>query len=279
MRLNARIAALAAVATAATAGVGIAVAPLAAADAAPGTGSAFGASVSVTLLPGVLGPNGLTVDTGELAPSSSAGPTSNSVADVPLHGVVHARAISSKATNIDGRVNATAEILGASLPVLAPALGATPRADVLRARCTGTPDGVTGSSEVVGLNLGRLGTVPITGKPNQTIDVPQVLRVVINEQVRAADGSLTVTALHVRLLGGSATGRLGSGDIRLASATCGLGTSITPPPTTPPTEPGGGGQGGGGQQGGGGAQGGGGQVSVIPSGAPQTGDGTLADAR
>jgi hypothetical protein len=184
-----------------------------------------------------------------------------------LHGLVQARAITSSALNRKGAVEATAAVLAASLPVLQSATGATPTAQVLRAVCAGTNGGVVGHSDVVGLNLGRLGTVPVSGRPNQAIDLPQVLRVVVNEQVRGADGSLTVTALHIRLLGGGVTGQLGSGDIRLASATCGRGTKSVPPATTrpptvrPTTPPG---------------PRTSGQVSVVPAGAPQTGDGTRA---
>ncbi|TDP91835.1 choice-of-anchor P family protein [Labedaea rhizosphaerae] len=287
MRFNARLAGLAAMATVVGGGIagvmGI-TAPPASAQAAPGTGHAYGAYAAVTLLPGVLTRDGLNLDTGVLAPSSTSGPASASVVDVPLRGVVTAQAITSSTSRTATTVTARAAIVDLRLPVLAAALGGTPSVQVLRAKCTGTGMGTAGSSEIAGVNLGRLGTVPVTGAPNQTIDVPQVARIVLNEQVKDIDGSITVTALHVTLLGGSVTGKLGSGDIRLASATCGMGPGTTTPPTTPPTvpstptvptppphqptvtpnAP---------------ADQGGHQVRVVPAGAPQTGDGSLAGRR
>ena len=281
MRFNARIAGLTAAVTLTGGAIAGVAAPVASASAAPGTGHAYGASAAVTLLPGVLGQGGLTVDTGLLARSSTAGPTTASVADVPLRGIIHARAItsSSESNSTDGTVKGYAAILDATLPVLGTAVGGTPSARVLRARCTSTTTQVTGASQIVGLDLGRLGTIPISGEPNQTIEVPQIAKIVLNEQHRDSDGSLTVTALHVSLLGGTLTNALGHGDIRLASVTCGLGSGGTT--TTPPTTPGGGGEGGGGQTGDDGGNGGGqgSQVKVIPSGAPQTGDGTMAAFR
>ena len=277
MRFNARLAVLAAMATIVGGGIAWLTAPAASAQAAPGTGHAYGAFAAVTLLPGVVTRDGLNLNTGALAESSTSGPANASVVDVPLRGVVTAQAITSSSARTATTVTTRAAIVDVRLPVLGAALGGTPSVQVLRAKCTGTGMGTAGSSEIAGVNLGRLGTIPVTGAPNQTIDVPQVARIVLNEQVKDLDGSLTVTALHVTLLGGSVTGKLGSGDIRLASATCGMGagTTTTPPtkPTvpTPPNKPtvtpnapvGQGGH----------------QVRVVPAGAPQTGDGSLAAQR
>jgi hypothetical protein len=277
MRFNARIAGLAAMVTIVGGGVAWIAAPAASADAAPGTGHAYGAFATVDLLPGVITQDGLHLDTGALAASSTNGPATASVADVPLRGILHAKAITSSSGRTATTVTAKAAIVDLQLPVLGAALGGVPSVRVLRAKCTGTGLTAAGSSEVAGVNLGRLGDIPITGAPNQTIEVPQVARIVINEQVRANDGSITVTALHVSLLGGSVTGKLGSGDLRLASATCGMGSGSTtnPPtkptqPTLPPTRPTVTPQAPTGQ---------GGQVHVVPQGAPQTGDGSLAAAR
>ncbi|SFI71757.1 hypothetical protein SAMN05421835_101556 [Amycolatopsis sacchari] len=247
--------------------------PAGAAATGPGDGSAYGASATVSLLPGVLGAPGLTVDTGRLASSSTGGPTSASVVDAPLKGLVTAKAITSSAKHdsTSGEVAATAAIVDAALPVLAPLAGRTPTARVISARCAGTADGVTGSSELAGLDLGRLGSLPVGTGPNRELGVPGVVRVIVNEQVRHADGSLTVNALHIKLLGGAVTGALGNGDVVLASATCGKATTPrgetstpTPAPTQAPPA---------------GAASGGGQVRVIPVGAPQTGDGSLATDR
>lgn len=137
---------------------------------------------------------------------------------------------------------------------------------MISSECKSTPDGITASSELAGLDLGKIGKLPVSTKPNQKLGVDGVLQVIVNEQIKHSDGSLTVNALHIKLLGGGVTGALGKGDIVLASATCAkvAGNPTTPPSTTKPAEP---------------STlpaEGPGQVKVVPVGAPETGDGTLA---
>ncbi|WP_406642572.1 choice-of-anchor P family protein [Amycolatopsis sp. WGS_07] len=257
-----------AVAVPALALLAAAVAPPAFADAP--AGSAYGASASVSLLPGVLGDKGITVDTGKIAPSSTAGPESAEVVNVPLKGLVTAKAISSSAKQdgSNGPVDAKASIVDAALPVLAPLAGSTPKARVISSECKSTPDGITASSELAGLDLGKIGKIPVSTKPNQKLGIDGVVQVIVNEQVKHSDGSLTVNALHIKLLGGDVTGALGKGDIVLASATCAkVAGNPTTPPTTKPSEPG--------KPTAPPAEGPG-QVTVVPVGAPETGDGSLA---
>lgn len=226
----------------------------------PVTGSAFGASAEVSLLPGVLkdiaGGKGITVETGRLAPSASTGPASASVADAPLKGLVTAKAISSSVVSDANSVASKASIVEATLPVLAAVAGRTPSARLISARCAAENGHVTGSSDLAGVVLGRLGTIPAATGPNQRLGVPGVAEIVVNEQTQRYDGGLEVTALHVKLLGGDATGALGSGDIKLASVTCGPAPERAPEAPPRPQAPG--------------------QVTVVPAGAPQTGDGSLA---
>ncbi|MDT8915437.1 choice-of-anchor P family protein [Amycolatopsis sp. PS_44_ISF1] len=242
-------------------------APPAVAAASP-AGSAYGASASVSLLAGVLGDTGvlgdkgISVDTGKLAPSSTDGPTSASIVDVPLKGLVTAKAVTSSAKqDSDRTIRSKAAIVDAALPVLAPLAGRTPKASVISSECKSTADGITASSDLANLDLGRIGELPAGTGANRKLGVPGVLQVIVNEQIKHSDGSLTVNALHVKLLGGETLGALGSGDIVLASSTCGkVAPAVVTPPTTPvkPPAPGPG------------------QVTIVPAGAPETGDGTLA---
>lgn len=231
----------------------------------PGSGSAYGADADVHLLPNVLGPGGLTVSTGKLAASSTSGPTSASVVDAALRGLVTAKVITSSSHHNadDGSVAENAAIVDATLPVLAPLAGSTPRASVISSQCHATSGGITGSSDLADLNLGRIGHISAS-TPNLTIGVPGVLKIVADEQIHHSDGSLTVNALHITLLGRGPLNALGSGDIVLASSTCGPAATVSTPPSTPsspgnpttaPTKP---------------------EVSVVPAGAPETGDGSLA---
>lgn len=227
-----------------------------------GAASAYGADADVHLLPSVLGPGGLTVSTGKLAVSSTSGPASATALDAALRGLVTAKVITSSAHHgiDDGSVTANAAVVDAALPVLAPLAGSTPRASVISSKCHATGDGITGSSDLADLDLGRIGHISAS-TPNLTIGVPGVLTIVANEQIHHADGSLTVNALHITLLGAGPLNALGSGDIVLASSTCGQATTVSTPPTSPsgpstnPTTP---------------------EVHVVPAGAPETGDGSLA---
>jgi hypothetical protein len=210
----------------------------------------------------VLGPGGLTVSTGKLAASSTSGPTSATAIDATLRGLVTAKVITSSAHHgiDDGSVTANAALLDAALPVLAPLAGSTPRASVISSQCHASGNGITGSSDLADLDLGRIGHISAE-TPNLTIGVPGVLKIVADEQIHHADGSLTVNALHITLLGAGPLNALGSGDIVLASSTCGPATAVSTPPSSPsspvptPTTP---------------------EVHVVPAGAPETGDGSLA---
>jgi hypothetical protein len=263
-----------AVGVAAAAVLAMAVAP-ADATTTTGTGSAYGAGASVSLLPGVLGSAGITIDTGDLAATSTAGPTSASTVDASLKGLVSAKVItsSSRHDTAADAVRTDAKIVHVALPVLAVLAGATPTASVITSECHGTASGVTGSSNLADLNLGKIGHVS-AATPNLKLGIPGVVQIVANEQIHNADGSLTVNALDIKLLGGSLTGAVGTGRIVLASSTCaktaalpgnpGVTSTRTPPPATTTAPPSGS------------TSPGTGEVSIVPAGAPETGDGTLA---
>lgn len=190
------------------------------ASAAPGDGSAYGVHVNVTLLgtPAVVA--------GPLAAASTAGPTTSTLASVNLPGIVTAKVIttSAKLDESTGAVTADAATAKVGLPLLA-ALG-TVRADLVEAKCKATQSGTSGSTTLVGAELGSLGTAAVTPAANTKLAVAlpvvgNVATLILNEQIDNPDGSLTVNAIHLHLLGTDALGTLGSGDVIISSATCG----------------------------------------------------------
>ncbi len=61
--------------------------------------------------------------------------------------------------------------------------------------------GVSGGSTILGLTFGGV-PVTVTGAPNQTVTIPGVATLIINEQI-VGPGDITVNALHLILLGGT----------------------------------------------------------------------------
>src|SRR2546426_10498754 len=77
-------------------------------------------------------------------------------------------------------------------------------ADFLQAHSRATCAGVSGDSEVVSLKLAGQQII-VSGQPNQTVSVPGVLTLVINEQTTSSSGgtnSITVNALDLALPNG-----------------------------------------------------------------------------
>ncbi|WP_329052372.1 choice-of-anchor P family protein [Amycolatopsis sp. NBC_01488] len=188
------------------------------ASAAPGDGSAYGVHVDVTLL------GQPAVKAGPLAAANTAGPTSSSLAKVNLPGILTTGVINTEAKRDDdsGAVTAKASTADVGLPVLK-ALGNV-GVKAVEAVCTATQEGVKGSTTLVGADLGSVGAVDANPAPNTQVKVGlagvTIATVILNEQIKNKDGSLTVNALHLKLLGG-VVGGLGSGDVIVSSATCG----------------------------------------------------------
>lgn len=197
----------------------VALAGAAPASAAPGDGSAYGVSVDVQLL------GQSAVKVGPLAASNTNGPTTASVANANVAGILTAGVITSSAVRDDnsGAVTAKASTADVGLPLLKAALG-TVSVKAVEAVCTATQAGVKGSSTLADAKLGSVGTVDANPSPNTQVKVAlgpvNVATLILNEQIKNPDGSLTVNALHLKLLGG-VVGALGSGDVIVSSATCG----------------------------------------------------------
>src|SRR5256712_3168692 len=77
-------------------------------------------------------------------------------------------------------------------------------ADFVRADTTATCNGLSGSSELVNLKVGGQ-TIVVAGTPNETVIIPGVLTLVINEQTSSSSGgtnSITVNAIDLTTVGG-----------------------------------------------------------------------------
>jgi hypothetical protein len=211
-----------------TAAVGIAAGALVlgiAGPAAAAQASSFGLSLNVT----VVGSPAVVV-----APviPSSVGDSPHTVVGVAANPLVTTGVINTSATadaNTGGFDSfASVDDLAANIGVLA--VGA----DVISATCTATQAGVTGTSVLTGL-AATLAGLPIAigaaTTPNTVVSINvglvQVATLTLNEQIQNNDGGLTVNALHLHLLGG-VLGSIATGDLIVASATCGPAELPTP---------------------------------------------------
>ncbi len=189
------------------------------ASAAPGDASAHGARLDLSLL------GRDAVSAGPFAAAVADGPTTNAFAAVEVPDVLRTGVINASASRDDktGGVGSWASTADVRLALLDGVTGGV-SAELVEAECAATQKGVVGKAQLVGLDLGGLGEVDAEPAPNTTLEVDllgvDIAKIVLNEQVRNADGSLTVNALHLTLVGG-ALGSIGSGDLVLSSATCG----------------------------------------------------------
>ncbi|MBU2698218.1 choice-of-anchor P family protein [Pimelobacter sp. 30-1] len=91
------------------------------------------------------------------------------------------------------------------------------------AECTGD----TGKTTIADLKaLGLPVNIPVT-EPNAKVEIPGVVTITANEQIANADGTFTVNALHLNLLGQI--------DLTIASATCGEVTTDRESPSEAPS--------------------------------------------
>ncbi|MCP2247138.1 choice-of-anchor P family protein [Lentzea aerocolonigenes] len=189
------------------------------ASAAPGDASAYGARLNVTLL------GNPAVNAEPFAAANANGPTQNTFAGVDLTGVMKTGVINASASRDDksGGVYSRASTADVRVDLLSKVTGKI-SAELVEAECTATQKGLSGKSKLAGVNLGKLGQVNADPAPNTVLDVQlagiKIAEVVFNEQYKNDDGSLTVNAIHIKLLQGK-VGSIGTGDVIISSATCG----------------------------------------------------------
>lgn len=189
------------------------------ASAAPGDASAYGARLDVTLL------GNPAVNAEPFAAANANGPTQNTFAGVDLTGILKTGVINASASRDDksGGVYSRASTADVRVDLLSKVTGKI-SAELVEAECTATQKGLSGKSKLAGVNLGKLGQVNADPAPNTVLDVElagiKIAEVIFNEQYKNDDGSLTVNAIHIKLLQGK-LGSIGTGDVIISSATCG----------------------------------------------------------
>lgn len=206
------------------------------------SGGAYGFYASVSLFGGPAGANG-PAPTVELPPEGANPPLT---ATAPSGAAQYGPATIFKSgpmtvstrgsTGVEASVTSSADIQGV-------ADGPGPFLyQRVRSMCTANEAGATGSATIDG---GKLETkydpstqeptttepIPVTPAPNTertgTIDhVGDRYRIVFNEQVRNADGSITVNAAHMYLLGPIAVGELIVGQSRCGVTAASAGTDV-----------------------------------------------------
>ncbi|GLW93862.1 choice-of-anchor P family protein [Actinokineospora globicatena] len=181
--------------------------------AAPGDASAFVASARVALLGQV------TTAVSPLAPSSTSGAASAQLANTAVPGVATAGLVTTSANRDDDTGVVSARSSLTDVAVLLSNMGTI---GAITVSCEATQGGVTGKTSLADVAL-KTATVPLEPRANTTIGVPNVASLVFNEHVRAADGTLTVNGIHLRL-----NALVGEGDLVLGSATCGVAAPPMP---------------------------------------------------
>jgi len=188
-----------------------AVLPMTGASAAPPSANASAYGAQVDLLNG-------TVHVGPLA-NSTFPPGSNETAvpiNLPTIADVAGIFANTSGDSSAGTSSATAGTL--ALGVLGTALTSYAiSADAVSATCSATGSDFTGSATVANLKVGTNSVVNATFTTEQdALVIPNVASVIIGEHIANADGSTTINALHIHLLGAA-----NAGDIILGHVTCG----------------------------------------------------------
>jgi hypothetical protein len=138
------------------------------------------------------------VDTGPLPSSGGAREAallSTAVPGLLTGDVLHATTIAQGNAS-----RSEASIANLKLTVAGNDIGATLVLARAAATCGTGGAAVAGGSEIVGLVINGKPIV-VTGQPNQTIALPNLASIVLNEQISRRMGDLTVNAIHVSALG------------------------------------------------------------------------------
>jgi hypothetical protein len=159
-----------------------------------------------------------------VAPASFPGTSPNTVATLNVANLI-----------TTGVITDTADATSADSTIANPAVTlstlATLRARTIESSCTfdTNTDAVTGTTTLANARVALVGAANIAldadPAPNTTVSVPGVATITLNRQTTAADGTLTVDAIYVDLLGSTQT-------ITIGTSTCNA-ASVAPVPVLP----------------------------------------------
>ena len=133
-------------------------------------------------------------DTGELPPGG--GSLTQAQASI-VAGLLTTGQANSSCTGVNGKASSTASVQAVAVVQLSANICSASLVSVTtEASCAG----LTATSTITGLTFAGV-AVNVTGQANQTVTVPGVGTLVINERVQS-DLSITLNALHITLLSG-----------------------------------------------------------------------------
>ena len=151
-----------------------------------------------------------------VAPATFPGTSPNTVATLNVANLI-----------TTGVITDTADATSADSTIANPAITlsalATVRARTIESSCTfdTNTDAVTGTTTLANARVAILGAANIAldadPAPNTTVTVPGVATITLNRQTTAADGTLTVDAIYVDLLGSTQTITVGTSVCNAAS--------------------------------------------------------------
>jgi hypothetical protein len=175
--------------------LGWANAPPAQATSTSYSGRAFGVNVQVVAIP----PINLTFsDTGNLP--AGGGSLNATLLSISLANTLSSQTVTAHTDGGSDVANSAAHV---EQLLALPGTAAQLSAEVVDAHSQAACPGVSGSSLIVGLVFGGTPIV-VSGQPNQTISIPGVATLVINEQIIEPNGlSITVNALHLTTILGT----------------------------------------------------------------------------
>jgi hypothetical protein len=156
------------------------------------SGRAYGAYVNVA----GMGPTYF-ADTGDLPPTG--GTLTASLVNVNAPGIITATTMADTTTGANCKANSAAAVENVTVLQGNPA---QVHATLVKSNAYADCASLKGMSTIVGLTFGGI-PVTVTGAPNQTVTIPGVATLTIDEQISGPGKAFTVNALHLRLLGGT----------------------------------------------------------------------------